>query len=345
MNSSFSSDQRTGVQVLLLCVLMVVGMGTLVTRSLAAQDDGAPSIRGPKPSPVPRAPHGYAIYPPGNRQYLPGPSLPPELLAHKPIEWILWRDRWRYMEPTKDNYDLSLMKKELARYFAAGKNVGILVMTGSECTPSWLPGPRHQGVLVPWADSISAEFDELLAEIAKLEVTPGIPLKGDPRLVLVYPTGPTVPSHEMHLHGMEKAPEFSNENMYQAWAKSIDSQHRHFPDVAGGLAISVQAPVRGYLNRVIARLQQTKGKHLATFQHNGLSNKVGIRTGGYGAHRRLFELHSQGWIVGAEMLTSATVSPRWMETSDVMVAVRHLPVGRFFVGYAPDWRQFEAPMP
>jgi hypothetical protein len=321
--------------------------GTAV-RLLAVAFAGGVAIAGgaePSATAAPRAPHGYAIYPPGNRQYFPGDSLSAELLAHTPIEWILWRDRWKYMEPQKDAYDLSLMKRELARYFAAGKKVGILVMTGSECTPDWLPGDRHQGALVPWAKSIAVEFDELLAEIARLEVTPGVPLADDPRLVLVYPTGPTVPSHEMHLHGMERAPGFSSEKMYQAWARAIDSQHRHFPKVAGGLAISVQAPVRGHLDRVIAKLQQTKGKQLATFQHNGLSNKVGIRTGGYGAHQRLFQLHAQGWIVGAEMLTSAAVSPNWMETDNVMVAVRHLPVGTFFVGYAPDWRQFKEPMP
>jgi hypothetical protein len=34
-----------------------------------------------------------------------------------------------------------------------------------------------------------------------------------------------------------------------------------------------------------------------------------------------------------------------METNDVMVAIRNLPVGRAFVVYPPDWKQLKVKMP
>jgi hypothetical protein len=325
------------------------GVSVSFTLALGTPDNPPPP---PPPPPPPgpgpggiRAPRGYSIYPQGNRQYGSGPSLSAELLAHKPIEWILFRDRWKYMEPKDDQYDLSLMKKELQRYVAAGKKVGILVMTGGGCSPDWLVGPRHQGVLVPWAPSIGPEFRELLGQISNLEITPGLKLRDDPRLVMVYPNGPTVPSHEMHLQGMENAPGFSAEAMYQAWAYAIDSQHLCFPNVAGGIAISVNQPVLPYLDRVLSKLRATKGPQLAFAQHNALSNKDGIRNRTYEAHKKLFDLHAQGWKVGCEALDSAQDNPTRMETNDFMVAVRNLPVGTYFVGYPPDWRHYKAVMP
>jgi hypothetical protein len=327
----------------------ISGGGVSVQFSLTLSVDPPDPDPNPDPPPVPpvggaRMPRGYSIYPQGDRQWAPGPSLSAELLANPAIEWILYRDRWKYLEPSDNQFDLSLMKRELQRYKAAGKKIGVLVMTGGGCSPAWLEGPRHQGVLVPWAPSIGPQFRELTAQISRLEVTPGVPLANDPSMVMYYPNGPTVPSHEMHLQGMDQAPGFSAEGMFQAWAYAINTQHMYFPKVAGGLAISVNGPVKPYLDRSLNHLRAVKGS-LATVQHNALSNKAGIRTRGYEAHAKLFDLHAQGWFVMAEMLDSAVNASARMETNDVMVAIRNLPVGRAFVVYPPDWKQLKVKMP
>jgi hypothetical protein len=244
-------------------------------------------------------------------------------LKNPKVKFVVPRERWSYLEPKNNQFNASYLLREIRRARAAGQPYVLGVMTGGECTPSWLPGQRYQGVLVPWEQSIRDEYRELHAYLSTLEVVPGLMLKDDPRLKLVWITGPTVPSQEMHTNGIEKAPGYTAGKMRAAWMWSIDTIADKYPGVACVLSISGQKPAQAYQPQVIAYARQQLGPR-ATFQHNSLGKQTDVTAL---HHRTLLDLAKQGVRVGSEAVQPGNVS-----------AITKFPQATYTVWYPGDER-------
>lgn len=265
--------------------------------------------------------NGYGVLQPGDRQY----QLTDATLRNPRVAFIVLRDRWKYLEPTDNHFDASYLLAQRKRAVAAGKSYVLAVMTGGGSTPAWIKGDRFrikgESVLAPWAPDLAPQYLALQTWLANLEVAPGVKVKDDPALAEVWVSGPTIPSQEMNLNGLESARGYSSAKMLVAWKQSIDTIAQLYPGVSCVLSISGQPPVQKYQPDVIAYAKQKLGKR-AVFQFNSLGPQTQHN---YTSLVQLRTLHGQGYRVGAEMVQANSLA-----------GLATFPERDFAVVYPPD---------
>jgi hypothetical protein len=243
-------------------------------------------------------------------------------LNHPKVKFIVPRERWSYLEPTRNNYNATYLLREIKRARAVGKPYVLGVMTGSN-VPAWVPGDRYKGVIVPWAPALITEYRDLHWYLSNIEVAPGLKLKDDPLLGLVWGHVAVKASQELHTNGMERAPGYSPAKVLTAIKASIDVIAETYPGVACVVSISGQKPVQAYQPAVIAYARQKFGPR-ATFQHNSLGKQTTVTAL---HHRTLLDLAKQGVRVGSEAVQPGNVS-----------AITKFPEATYTVWYPGDER-------
>lgn len=220
---------------------------------------------------------GYGLLQPGDRQR----ALTDTEI--KSVDFVVLRDRWKYLDKGFDR-----LYQQMDRCKKFKKEYTVSVMTGDGCNPEGLVDRQ------PWnLDNLNKYID--LQEKLSTE------LRGRGYLDSVcgvWITGPTVPSQEMHLNGADKYPGFSIQKMIAAWDKAIDAIKECYPNHTAVLSISGQSSVSLYLDTVINRAKAVFGKGVV-FQHNSLGTQTTLNAS---HHKKLLQLYSQGYTVGAEMV-------------------------------------------
>lgn len=245
-----------------------------------------------------QGPSGYGLLQGGNRNN----ALTAAQFAHPKISFIVLRDRWNRQEPRDDAFDFRYNASQIRRARKAGKGYIVAPMTGGGSTPAFVTGPRHKNskgelVLAPWAPSIPAQYATFVYALANSEVD-GLKVKDDPACLCPWVTGPTVPSQELHLNGLEKAPGYNPAGIVANWKACIKATHAAFPGKPGILSVSGQTPVLKYQDQIIAAMKAEYGKD-AIFQHNSLGKQTSVTAT---HHRLLLDLKRHGYRVGAEMV-------------------------------------------
>jgi hypothetical protein len=247
-----------------------------------------------KPEPVPDDPEPIAIrFVEGNGVMQQGDRQ--SVLSDAQIaasDFVVPRDRWKYLEPRRGEYDFSRLDAQIQRAKKAGKKFVLPVMTGSDCTPDWVQGDRVNGVLVPWSSDLAVRYRLLHEKMAAKYAS-------DPLLGEVWITGPTcTSSQEMHTNGFEGSPGYTSNLMMRAWLQSIDTIADLYPETSAVLSISTQKPVTAYLDDVIYYAMQSLGDR-AVFQINSLGTQTNLSA----THMaKLLELHERGRRIYAEMV-------------------------------------------
>lgn len=284
---------------------------------LAGVFNAKPAPSTPKPpAPTPSTPsairyvEGLGVMQPGDRQsYLTDAQIAGS-------SFIVPRERWKYLEPVRGSYDFTRLDSQIKRAKQAGKMFVLPVMTGMDCNPPWLDGTHNGETLIPWSSDLRDSYRKLHERLAAKYAR-------DAQLGMVWITGPTIPSQEMHLNGFEDSPGFSSDRMLLAWMDSIDLIGYLYPGVSATLSISTQKPVKEYLNDVIEYAIKTLGQR-AVFQINSLGTHTNVKA----EHIvKLKELHARGFRVGAEMVGPGHTA-----------AFGKLPEASFFVRYPQDVR-------
>lgn len=212
-------------------------------------------------------------------------------------DFVVLRERWKDLSPKKGQYDFKRWTEQSARARKEGKKVVLGVMTGADSTPDWLEGTRlswkhgsrsYKNVLAPWSTSIPDAYDRLYRQIW-----------GSFSPDMVWITGPTVPSQEMHTNGLDKQKGFSAFKMRDAWKECFDAVRTHFNVTTKVLSISGQKPVQAYMGDVIAYCQSLSTRETLAFQHNSLGPQTSPAAT---HHKTLLRLSKDGWPVGYELV-------------------------------------------
>lgn len=271
----------------------------------------APVPPPPKPTSI-RYVEGFGLMQPGDRQR----PLTDAEINHPKVDFIVPRDRWKYLEPSAGKYDFTYLDAQIQRARKAGKKYVLPVMTGAGCTPDWVEGTRVDGVLEPWSVPLARAYKSLHGELADRYAD-------DPYLGMVWITGPTFSSsQEMHTNGWDQEfTDFHSTLMQLAWQDSIATVANLYPNVSAVLSISTQKPVLGYLDSVIDYAIERLGKR-AVFQVNNLGKQTDVTA----PHiQKLKQLHAQGYRVGAEAVQPGNTA-----------GFSKLPEKSFVVGYPGD---------
>lgn len=242
-------------------------------------------------------PSGYGLLQGGNRNN----SLSAAQFAHPKISFIVLRDGWSKQEPRDDAFDFRYNAAQIRRCRKAGKGYIVAPMTGAS-TPSFVAGPRFknnkgESVLAPWSPAIPAQYAAFVYALANSDVD-GVKVKDDPLNIAVWCVGATVPSQELHLNGLEKAPGFSSAGIVKNFTACIKATHDAFPGKPGILSLSGQPAVQKYQPQIIAAMKAEYGKD-AIFQHNSLGKQTSVTAT---HHRLVLDQKRQGYRVGAEMV-------------------------------------------
>ncbi len=245
-----------------------------------------------------QGPTGYGLLQGGNRNN----SLTDAQLKHPKISFIVLRDRWNKQEPKQGQFDFSYLAGQIRRVRKAGKGYIIAPMTGAGATPDFVPGPRYKNskgemTLAPWAPAIPAYYGRYVDQLANLSID-GVKVKDDPACLSPWCTGPTVPSQELHLNGLEKAPGHDSGMIVKNWAACFKATHAAFPNKPGILSLSGQTAVLKYQPQIIAAMKAEYGKG-AIFQHNSLGKQTNVNAP---HHQAVLALKREGYRVGAEMV-------------------------------------------
>jgi hypothetical protein len=260
---------------------------------------------------------GYGLLQPGDRQR----TLTNAEIGHKNVSFLVLRDRWSFLEPTKGKYNFDYLLGQMERCIKFNKPFTVSIMTGDDCNPIYLPKKQ------PWSTIITARYELLHHELRLAMQARGINFT---KIAGIWLTGPTIPSQEMHLKhsgGVDatKFPGYMPSKMQNAWSDSISCISRVWGDVATQfiLSISGQTPVyKSYLDSVIEKAINTLGQNSVAFQHNSLGTQTSL---GSNHHKKLLQLHSRGLRVGAEMVQPGHTA-----------AIPNFPEADFIVLYPQD---------
>jgi hypothetical protein len=242
----------------------------------------------PSPGPI-RKVEGLGLMQPGDRQR----PLTDAEINHPKVDFVVPRDRWKYLEPTPGSYDFSYLDAQIRRIRKAGKKYVLPVMTGAGCTPDWVEGPRVDGVLAPWTYELRKGYHKLHDQLSNRYAA-------DPLLGMVWITGPTfTSSQEMHTNGWDNEfADFGSDLMQVSWKDSINTIADLYPNVSSVLSISTQKPVLGYLDQVIDHAIKEL-RQRAVFQVNNLGKQTDVTA----PHiQKLKEIRKRGYRIGAEMV-------------------------------------------
>lgn len=279
------NDVDEGVQCDLRGCLAAFGLIVAVWAAFAGLAFGGP-------------PAGYGMLQGGSRNN----ALTAAQFAHPKIDFIVLRDRWNKQQTGPSAFDFRYNAAQIRRCRQAGKGYIVAPMTGSGSTPAFVAGPRYKNrrgelTLAPWSPSIPAAYDAFIYAQANTEVD-GVKVKDDPLCCAVWCTGPTVPSQELHLNGLENAPGYNPAGIVSNWRRCIKATHAAFPNKPGILSLSGQAAVQKYQPQIINAMKAEYGRD-AIFQHNSLGTQTTVTAT---HHRLVLEQERQGYRVGAEMV-------------------------------------------
>jgi hypothetical protein len=242
-------------------------------------------------------PSGYGLLQGGNRNN----ALTAAQFAHPKISFIVLRDRCSKQNPSPNHYDFTYNAAQIRRCRKTAKGYIVAPMTG-EGTPAFVAGPRYknskgQSVIAPWSPAIAEWYARYVYAQANT-VVDGVKVKDDPLCLCPWVTGPTVPSQELHLNGLEKAPGYKPAGIVANWTACMKATHDAFPGKPGILSLSGQPAVQKYQPQIIAAMKAEYGKD-AIFQHNSLGKQTSVTAT---HHRLVLEQKRQGYRVGAEMV-------------------------------------------
>jgi len=244
-------------------------------------------------------PSGYGMLQGGNRNN----ALTAAQISHPSLSFFVLRDRWNKQEPQSNVFNFTYNAAQIRRCRKAGKGYIVSPMTGAGSTPSFVPGPRYNGCIVPWAPAIPDYYARFIYAQANT-VIDGLKVKDDPLCIAVWCTGPTVPSQELHLNGLEKAPGYNASGIVANWRACIHLTREAFASKPGILSLSGQPAVLKYEPQIIDAMKAEYGKD-AIFQHNSLGTQTSVTAA---HHRLVLEQKRQGYRVGAEMVQPGNVA-------------------------------------
>lgn len=245
---------------------------------------------------------GYGLLQPGNRQR----ALTDAEI--KSVDFVVLRDRWFYLDK-----DFDRLYQQMDRCKKLKKPYTVSVMTGDDCAPTNIVErqPWNLDNLKRYSD-LQVKLSTQLKERGYLDSVCG-----------VWITGPTVPSQEMHLNGADKYSGYSKDKMVTAWKKAIETIHTCYPDRVAVLSISGQSSVVSYLDTVLNEAKRTFAKDKIVFQHNSLGTQTSTSAT---HHKKLLELHNQGYGVGAEMVQPGQTA-----------GIKKFPQAKYIVLYSGDF--------
>jgi hypothetical protein len=280
---------------------------------------------------IERRPQGYFALQPGHPAVLePGSSrvVPDRLIELPHVAGLTIRARWAWIHPTATSTDYTFLEAQAARCRRLGKGFKILVMTGVDSSPRWLPGGWHASAPVPWGQEVREQYAILVRELGEL-------FAEDPACVGTHITGPTYPSAEMHpAPSLESVKGYSVDAMAGAWKASIDAYAAAFPHTAACLSISVRGAARRYVNEVISYGRAALGDRFAV-QHNALKASTLVQA----PHQQLVAAAARDGVrTGYEMVCAAATNPRRFGSNDVKVgiAIGRAAGGTYWDVYPPD---------
>lgn len=234
------------------------------------------------------------------------------------VAFVVLRDRWKYQEPKRGEYNFAYNAVQVRRARAAGKRYIWGIMTGKDCSATYLPS------VAPWSPSIADAYRKLVLALGEYKID-GVWLRDDPLLCGTWFTGPTVPSQELHLNGMEHERGFSPAGIVANFEASIDANWEAFGKfgVPGILSVSGQPKVLLYQDKIIDLVRKRYPKALRRFQHNSLGRQTSVQLAKH--HLLLLKLHKEGELVGAEAVQPGHTS-----------AHAKFPEATYFVNYPTD---------
>lgn len=243
-------------------------------------------------------PSGYGMLQGGSRNN----ALTNAQFAHPKLSFFVLRDRCYKQNPRPDHYDFTYNANQIRRCRKAGKGYIVAPMTGAAATPDFVAGPRfknnkNETVIAPWSPAIADWYAKYIYAQANTEVD-GLKVKDDPLCLCPWVTGPTVPSQELHLNGLEKAPGYNPAGIVANWKACIKATHAAFPNKPAILSLSGQSAVLKYQPQIIAAMKAEYGKD-AIFQHNSLGKQTNVNAA---HHRLVLEQGREGYHIGAEMV-------------------------------------------
>lgn len=160
-----------------------------------------------------------------------------ETIASYPfVEGILVRVDWKYLEPTDDNFDWSLIENQIELANTYQKKISLAVGIGSNA-PDWLFDKAQSTtydfngstgeIIVPWDPIFQTEWKEFIEQF-------GNHFNGNQTISLVYITNASFNGFEMQLP-TNVTPTWSSlgyteEKMIDSWKSAIDAFHLSFPN-------------------------------------------------------------------------------------------------------------------
>lgn len=239
---------------------------------------------------------GYGLLQPGDRQR----TLTNSEIGHRALSFMVLRDRWKYINPRQGVIDFDRLKVQIERCHKFNKGYIPAIMTGSGCSPDWLPGLRlnwthsrrkYKNVIAPWLPIIWQEYQEVLQRLAEF-VDNDLLCRG------VWVNGPTVASQEMHTNGVDTQPGYSVVKMADNWRSTGVVFNQIFKKVNLIYSISGQNAA-GYVQSVINYAKELFPKDRLVFQHNSLGTQTSLNSN---HHKMLLNLYREGYRVGSEQV-------------------------------------------
>jgi hypothetical protein len=276
-------------------------------------------LSGESVSPVPPVPP-----PAPSRKLIAGPglmqggernnSLTDAQFANPKLKFFTLRDRWNLQEKTNDVFNFSYNNGQIKRCEKVNKPFVLGNMTGASCTPDHVPGQRitiqekngPQTLLLPWSPAIPIEYGKFLhAQSNSIVGNTGVKLKDHPLLSLVWITGPTISSQEMHSNPVRNLINATTEKAWvDNWNKCIDLTKQNYPNVPGVLSLSGQPGFQKGQAQVVAHFKKVYGKD-AHFQHNSLGTQTTLSAL---HHQLVLQQAKEGYRIGFEQVQPGHVS-------------------------------------
>jgi hypothetical protein len=152
-----------------------------------------------------------------------GAPIPKDVLGY-PAVGVVVRANWQTLNPAPARYDWTQVDNDVAAAKAAGKRVVLAFYTGPS-TPEWIAAARFSFAWPTRTGSFTmpATYDPAVTAAWNTFVSAaGARYGGNPSVVAVHITGPTVFSAEYHMSvELSRQPGYSATRHLAAWSNSI----------------------------------------------------------------------------------------------------------------------------
>jgi len=252
---------------------------------------------------------------------------------YRTAQFVEYRQPWREINPEPGKFDFKQLYTQVTKYIDAGIPFSLLIQTGMQGQPQWLKnkvsetvklyiGGRAVTAVPPWNLDIPKWYGDLCEAISRESY-----LNHNSLFVAFPPTGPTVPSQELHTNGVENKSGFSPAQWLANWRSCINIANHYFGDKLMPLAVSGQTAAQKFQPQVLEFAKKTLGQRLCV-QHNSL----GVQTKPNALHHKLVSQYAQdGFITGYEMVG--------VQGSNIKKALKNAdPRSKYTIVYPPDFR-------